>query len=368
MCAAESTGRGISARPRIILALSAALAIVAAFVLVDRTHWLLGFDAHAYWAIDLSAPYSRLAPQQDAFLYSPPAALLASTFDLLPWETFRELWRGLQVVALVAVAGPLAGPLALTPPVGDEFLSGNINLLFAAVIVAGFRWPALWAIPLLTKVTPGGIGLLWFAARGEWRHLGIALASTLAIVVVALPFAPELWLAWFKLLTTQPADPPLVPVIFSLLVRLAVAAALIVIGARFDRRWVVPFAVVYAHAHLWVGTLAILVALVPLVRHIPRPRPTKPALPRWVPIPVAIPARVAVPVRSWLAASGPATDIAGPGLARQDGAPSGAELEHRPQVVAHDLLDLGLRPLDPQRRIPGQALHDAKLAERLHGR
>ena len=54
----------------------------------------------------------------------------------------------------------------------------------AAVIVAGFRWPALWAIPLLTKVTPGGIGLLWFAARGEWRHLGIALASTLAIVVV----------------------------------------------------------------------------------------------------------------------------------------------------------------------------------------
>jgi hypothetical protein len=196
----------------------------------------------------------------------------------------------------------------------DEFLSGNINLLVAAVIVAGFRWPALWAIPLLTKVTPGGIGLLWFVARREWRHLGLAIAGTLAIVGLTLPFVPDLWFAWFRLLTTQPADPPLVPLLFAFPVRLAVAAALILIGARFDRPWVVPFAVVYAHAHLWVGTLAILVALVPLVRHIPDPRPTKPTLPRWVPVPVAIPARVALPVRSWLPASGPAGILGPSGL------------------------------------------------------
>jgi hypothetical protein len=269
-------------------------AFVAAFVLIDRGQWLLGFDSHAYWAVDPSAPYTRMAPQKDAFLYSPPAVLLASAFDLLPWEAFRELWRALQVVTLIGVAGPWAGPLAFTPPVADEFLSGNLNLLFAVVIVAGFRWPGLWSIPLLTKVTPG-IGLLWFAARGEWRALGIALGTTLAIVAATLPLAADLWVAWFRLLATQPADPPQVPVLLAFPVRLLLAAALVILGARANRRWVIPFAVVFAHAHLWVGTLAILVALVPLVpvgRRLPAA-----ASPRLVPVMATAPrALVAVPV------------------------------------------------------------------------
>jgi hypothetical protein len=275
--------------------------VLVAFVLIDRGHWLLGYDSHAYWAVDPSAPYGRIAPQQDAFLYAPPAVLVASTFDFLPWEVFREAWRGLQVAALVVVAGPWAGPLALTPPVNDELLSGNLNLFFAVVIAAGFRWPALWAIPLLTKVTPG-IGLLWFAVRRQWRELSIALASSLVIAGLTLPLVPELWIGWFKLLTTQPADPPLVPLILAFPVRLAMAAGLIMIGARFNRPWVVPVSVVYAHAHLWPGTLAILVALVPLLRITswawPTPRAVA-AWPRWRRRPTAAPVRVAVPVGAW---------------------------------------------------------------------
>jgi hypothetical protein len=271
---------------------SALVAVMAAFVLIDRGQWLLGFDSHAYWAVDPAAPYGRLAPQQDAFLYSPPAVLVASAFDLLPWEVFREGWRALQVATLIAIAGPWAGPLALTPPVADEFLSGNLNLFLAAVVVAGFRWPAVWSIPLLTKVTPG-IGLLWFAARGEWRALAIALGTTLAIAALTLALVPEMWIAWLRLLATQPADPPLVPPILAFPVRLAMAAILVILGARADRRWVVPFAVVFAHAHLWVGTMAILVALVPLVR---AGIGVKPALePGVFPLPAAVP-RVAVPV------------------------------------------------------------------------
>jgi hypothetical protein len=295
---------------------SAGLAFVAAFVLIDRGQWLLGFDSHAYWVVDIASPYERIAPQQDAFLYSPPAALLASTFGMLPWEAFREIWRVLQVVALIVVAGPFAGPLALTPPVADEFLSGNLNLFFAAVIVAGFRWPALWSIPLLTKVTPG-IGLLWFAARAEWRALGIALGTTAAIVVVTVPLVPELWMSWLRLLATQPADPPLVPAILAFPVRLAMAAALVVIGARANRRWVVPFAVVFAHAHLWIGTLAILVAIVPLVAHMRRLKPVQ--RPQLIPVmtterPTLVAIRVdagyAGPMAGPRQASGPSTATA----------------------------------------------------------
>jgi hypothetical protein len=286
-----------------LTAVSAGVAVLAAFFLLDRGSWLLGFDSHAYWAVDAAAPYGRLAPQQDAFLYSPPAVLVASTFDLLPWEVFRESWRALQVAALIAIAGPWAGPLALSPPVSDELLSGNVNVFLAAVIVAGFRWPALWAIPLLTKVTPG-IGLLWFAVRGEWRALGVALGTTLAIAAATLAIVPEMWIAWLRLLMMQPADPPLVPAILAFPVRLGFAAVLIVAGARANRPWVIPFSVVFAHAHLWVGTLAILVALVPLVRTGARVKPAP--WPAVVPVPVAVPPLVAVPVRAEVGLAGSA--------------------------------------------------------------
>jgi hypothetical protein len=37
------------------------------------------------------------------------------------------------------MAGPLAGPLAVTPLVGTELAVGNISLVLAAATVLGFR-------------------------------------------------------------------------------------------------------------------------------------------------------------------------------------------------------------------------------------
>jgi len=65
-----------------------------------------------------------------------------------------------------------------------------------AAIVAGFRWPGAWSFLLLTKVTPG-IGVLWFAVRREWHSFGIALATTLLVVVISFALAPHLWFQWF---------------------------------------------------------------------------------------------------------------------------------------------------------------------------
>ena len=61
--------------------------------------------------------------------------------------------------------------LILLLPWTYELFVGQVHLFIAAAIVLGFRWPALWAFNILTKVTPG-VGLLWFLVRREWRSLG----------------------------------------------------------------------------------------------------------------------------------------------------------------------------------------------------
>jgi hypothetical protein len=251
-------------RRGLILA-SAALALFAAFLLIDRSVPWFGDDSHAFWAVDANNPYTRYAPELDAFLYSPPAVLIASTFAFLPFDIFAELWRFAQVVVLVAVAGPFAGILALTKPLNDELLAGNISIYMAAVVAFGFRWPALWAFALLTKVTPG-VGLLWFAVRGEWRSLAIAIGTALAIAVPTIVLFPDLWAGWVALLATQPADPPGVPFVASFSFRIALAVLLVMFGARYGRTWTVPIAVVLAHGHIWTGTMAVLLALIPLLR------------------------------------------------------------------------------------------------------
>ncbi len=97
---------------------------------------------------------------------------------------------------LVATAIWLGGRRALWvlafPPVALELYYGNVNLLIAAAIALGFRYPAAWSFVLLTKVTPG-VGLLWFAVRREWRQLAIALGVTAVIVAASVALDGRLW-------------------------------------------------------------------------------------------------------------------------------------------------------------------------------
>ena len=97
-------------------------------------------------------------------------------------------------------------------------------------IVAGFRYPATWALMLLTKVTPG-IGLLWFLVRREWRALAIALGVTAAIVAVSFVLDRSAWEEWIAILRGDLAgagqgsiDTPGWYVAVPLLPRLVVAA------------------------------------------------------------------------------------------------------------------------------------------------
>ena len=159
----------------------------------------------------------------------------------------------------VAPAAHTAGP--------RELLIGNVNFLLALAILAGFRHPWAWSFVILTKLSPG-IGLLWFAARREWRQLGIATGATAIVAAVSFLFGPGLWSDFVVAMRIQIASLPvtsLLNVEIPVMVRLLVAAGLLVAGAWANRPWVVPVAAAIAAPATWENILVILVAVTPLL-------------------------------------------------------------------------------------------------------
>jgi hypothetical protein len=218
-----------------------------------------------WYAADYSNLYAGGLATDGFYGYSPAFVEALQPLRMLPYSVAVWTWGGLMLGALALSAGRWTPLAIILPPVMGELIIGNVHLLYAAAIVLGFRWPQTWALMLLTKVTPG-IGVLWFAVRREWRNLALALGATAAIAAVSFVIAPNLWFEWVTELSQSAAAAPL-PIqpnaLFPipLLVRLPVAAALIVWGARSDRRWVVPIAVTLASPVIWTAGLSTLVAV-----------------------------------------------------------------------------------------------------------
>jgi hypothetical protein len=257
----------------------------AAFVLLRLLNvppWDQSVDAYSYWSTRGGTYYDLSAVgTMGAYLYSPAWAQLLAPLVLLPWPLFNALWTTINLGTYWALVGRLALPLLLFLPFPFEIVSGNVHLLYALAIVVGFRYPAAWALMFITKVTPG-VGVVWFAVRREWRSLAIALGATAAIVAVSYVLAPAEWAAWIRTLQANEAAPLetlgwYLPV--PLLVRLPIALAIVAWGGLTDRRWTVPIAVVVAMPVLWLNSLAVLAALVPLA-------PRSISLPRFRPVPV----------------------------------------------------------------------------------
>ena len=234
--------------------------------------WGTGQDARCYWqAAQLADPYLHSDWNDPiAYVYSPAFLQLIAPLTALPWQAFMAGWTALLLAAVRFLTGPrlLAAGL-IFPFTAMEIAGGNISLLLAAAIVLGFRWPVTWSLVLLTKITPG-IGLLWFAVRREWGPLALALGATAAIVAVSFVLAPDLWREWVDVVARNVAAGKSgtwasLPV--PLLVRLPIAAAIVVWGARTDRRWTVPVAGMLALPALWYGGLSMLLAVIPLTRH-----------------------------------------------------------------------------------------------------
>lgn len=234
--------------------------------------WGAGQDARCYWQATLADPYLHSDWNDPiAYVYSPAFLQLVSPLTALPWQAFMAAWTAILVVAVRFLTGPrlLAAGLVF-PFAAMEVAGGNVSLLLAAAIVIGFRWPAAWAIVLLTKITPG-IGLLWFAVRREWRSLAIALGATAIVALVSFAILPEQWRAWIDVVIRNVAagkSGTWASVPIPLVIRLPFAVALVVWGARTDRRWTVPVASMLALPALWYGGLSMLLAVIPLLpRH-----------------------------------------------------------------------------------------------------
>ncbi len=152
----------------------------AVYFFVQGIHpWtFVGIDARAYWRVDLAHPYASSGVGEfSTYLYSPAFAQFLSPLYVLPFEAFFVLWTAASVLVLYWLVRPWPWALLiLLLPWTYELFVGQVHLFIAAAIVLGFRWPALWAFNILTKVTPG-VGLLWFLVRREWRSLAIALGN-----------------------------------------------------------------------------------------------------------------------------------------------------------------------------------------------
>jgi hypothetical protein len=223
-----------------------------------------GQEAFCYWVASIHAPYALSDwTQPIAYVYSPAFRQAIAPLTELPWLGFFSAWTALLLLAIRFLTGPrlfAVGVLLATV----ELVGGNISLFLAVAMVIGFRWPAAWAFVLLTKVTPG-IGLLWFVVRREWRSLGIALGGTALVVAVSAVIMPGAWLQWVDLLVRLAGrDGTWAAVPIPFLVRLPIAVAVVVWGARTDRRWTVPVAGMIALPALWYGSLTMLLAVVAL--------------------------------------------------------------------------------------------------------
>ena len=230
-----------------------------AFVTADSG----GRDAWVYYSHRIPDPYDATY-QEYGFVYSPAFAQVVALFQFLPWPIWLVLWSALLLFVLLRLTGPIAAIILVAWVVPLDVHFGNVNLILAGAIVYSFRWPALWSIVLLTKVTPG-IGLLWFAVRGEWRRLGIALGATGAIVVASFLLSPNLWAKWLSVLV---GDNQVTNAIDAgpLFIRLPIAALVVTWGARHSKPWTVPIASTIALPVLWPAALSMLVAVIPLAR------------------------------------------------------------------------------------------------------
>jgi hypothetical protein len=228
-------------------------------------------DARAYWSVDYADMYGNsLVGRFGTYLYSPAFAHALWPATLLPWAVFAGAWCALNLGLLVWMAGPIVTAVLLFvpfSPVTDEVTTGNVHILIAAAVVAGFRHPAAWALPVLTKVTPG-VGVLWFAGAARWRALATALGVTAGVALVSFLIAPAQWSSWTELLSASAGVAPGAASVIPgpLWLRGSLAAVLVLAGGRLGWKWTVPVSATLALPVTWSSGLSILVALIPLYR------------------------------------------------------------------------------------------------------
>lgn len=213
-------------------------------------------DGAAWYSVDTPYDWTDRPPGVAEYRYSPAFLWATAPLRLVTFEVYQALWTALHLAA-IAWLGPWTIVLAF-----DDVVRGNINTFLAVGVVLavhGHAWT--WALPLLTKVTPG-IGLLYHVGRGQWRKVATATGVTAAIVLVTWPFG--LWQEWLSSLWAGPETYASAKALAPLPIRLALGGLLCVAAARWV--WLLPMGMVAAMPGLWPSSLALLASLPKLLR------------------------------------------------------------------------------------------------------
>ena len=227
---------------------------------------MIGADSHAYWmAVRFPETwYTQPPAYRDAFLYSPAFVQALWPLGQLPWPAFESVWMAGQTGALAWLLAPLGWRrgLTLAPFFITEILLGNVYFFLAGALVVSLgRAPGILAFPLLTKITPGVVGV-WFVVRREWRSALWAAGVTMLIVAVSAAFAPAAWQAWAHFLGQSAGQRG-----GTFILRLAAALGVVVWSARTGRAWLLAPALILACPVLGgYGPLAVLAAIPRLLR------------------------------------------------------------------------------------------------------
>jgi hypothetical protein len=78
-------------------------------------------------------------------------------------------------------------------PVALSLRVENVEILMALAVVYGLaRWPWVFMLGALVKVSPG-LGLVYLAVQRRWRDVAVSAALGAGIVGVSYVLAPDLW-------------------------------------------------------------------------------------------------------------------------------------------------------------------------------
>ena len=244
----DSFARRFPLLTRAALILVWPLSLMAVFVSVRQIvmDGAIGQDSHAYWlAAQGGLIYGAVPGQRDAYLYSPVFVTVIKPLAMLPWPLFATAWVAIEAAALVWLVAPLrlrwAIPLFLLGL--PELVVSNIYVLLAVSAVVGLQKPAAWSFAILTKVT-AGVGLLWYAARGDWKRLFQGIGATAVIVAVSYALDPSVWHAWVRFLLDNRSGTPDSSISF--VARGLLAVGLVVFAARTGWAFLIAPAVVLA--------------------------------------------------------------------------------------------------------------------------
>jgi hypothetical protein len=212
-----------------LAALAALFAFKAAAKMPDfEVYWRAGVRAHA------AEPLYREADEHFQFKYLPAFAVLCIPAGLLPLTASKAVWFTLSValIPLLIAFSLTLPPEQRRPPwllatltfllmakfFGHEVILGQVNLLFAVVVVCAVRAlidrrsvAAGLLIALAVVIKPYAVLFLpWLLAQREWRAslaaaAGLAAALMLPMAIYGAHGTVALHLAWWQTVTGSTA-------------------------------------------------------------------------------------------------------------------------------------------------------------------